>query len=232
MPRGPRNAPGGMVFHALNRGNNRATIFTTASDYLAFVKVVKESLLIVPIRVLAYCILPNHWHFVLWPETDTQLSSFMHQMTTTHVQRWRGFRHTEGLGHLYQGPFKSFPVEDDNHFWTVCRYVERNARRANLVDRVEDWRWGSALARWHPRHPAALPLSPWPVGMPTNWLEWVNEPLTEAEVRAVRESVRRSTPYGSDGWTQRTAEQLGLEHTLRPRGRPRHMTSCSRYFCL
>jgi len=228
MPRGPRSTPGGVIFHALNRGNNRSALFTTASDYLAFTTVVKESLLIVPIRVLAYCLMPNHWHFVLWPETDDQLSDFMHQMETTHVRRWHGFRHTEGSGHLYQGPFKSFPVEDDDHFWTVCRYVERNARRANLVDRVEAWVWGSAWARQRREHPAALPISQWPVQMPEDWLEWVNQPLTDAEVNAVRQSVRRGRPYGCDPWTRRTAEQLGLQQTFRSRGRPCRSTCRSR----
>lgn len=228
MPRGRRNAPGGTIFHVLNRGNKRSTLFTTASDYLAFTTLVKESLLIVPIRVLAYSVMPNHWHFVLWPETDDQLSDFMHQMTTTHVRRWHGFRHTEGQGHLYQGPFKSFPVEDDDHFLTVCRYVERNSRRASLVDRVEDWVWCSTWARQHPKDSAALPLAQWPVQMSKNWLEWVNQSLTDAEVRAVRESVQRSAPYGSVRWTHQMAEQLGLEHTLRSRGRPRINARCSR----
>ena len=141
MPRGPRFAPGGLVYHVLNRANGRRTIFETSKDFTAFTDVVTESLIVVPIRILAYCVLSNHWHFIFWPEHDGQLSKFLHQMTTTHVRRWHKFHNSDGEGHVYQGPFKSFPVQDDDHFYAVCRYVERNAVRAGLAERVEDWRW-------------------------------------------------------------------------------------------
>ncbi len=115
------------MFHVLNRGNGRQTLFFGSADYEAFVRVVKETLLIVPMRILGYCLMPNHWHFVLWPELDDQLSAFMHQLMTTHVRRWQKAHHCEGEGHVYQGRFKSFPAESDEHLYTMCRYVERNA---------------------------------------------------------------------------------------------------------
>ena len=113
-------------------------------------------------RILAYCLMPNHWHFLLWPEWDDELSEFMHQMTTTHVRRWHKAHHSEGAGHVYQGPFKSFPVEDDDHLYTVCRYVERNPVRAGLVGRAEDWVWSSAWAYLHPEDPRAFPCASGP----------------------------------------------------------------------
>ena len=72
-------------------------------------------------------------------------------LTLTHTQRWHAHHHTTGTGHLYQGRFKSFPVQSDEHFLTVCRYVERNALRANLVKRAEDWLWNSLWHRQRPR---------------------------------------------------------------------------------
>ena len=194
MPRGPRFAPGGLIYHVLNRANGRRTIFETSKDFTAFTDVVTESLIVVPIRILAYCVLSNHWHFIFWPEHDGQLSKFLHQMTTTHVRRWHKFHNSDGEGHVYQGPFKSFPVQEDDHFYTVCRYVERNAVRAGLADRVEDWRWCSGWAREHQRDSCGLVIADWPLPRPTSWSDWVNQPQTESELRAIRTCARRGCP--------------------------------------
>lgn len=221
MPRGPRVAPGGMIFHVVNRANARRTIFATDGDFQAFINVATESLLVTPVRILAYCVLPNHWHFVLWPELDGQLSHFLHHLTSTHVRRWHEFHQSTGQGHIYQGPFKSFPVQDDEHFYTVCRYVERNSLRANLTDSAHHWKWGSCWARQRPEHASSLPLCAWPTPRPSNWNDYVNQPLTEAELRALRNSSRRGSPYGTQSWQQNVATQLGIQHSLRPAGRPR-----------
>ncbi len=128
-----RYAPGGIVYHVLNRGVGRRTLFDKDGDYLAFEKVLGETLRTRPMRMCAYCLLSNHWHFVLWPEHDGDLAAFMQQMTNTHVKRWKEHRHEIGYGHLYQERYKSFPVETEEYFYQVVRYVERNALRANLV---------------------------------------------------------------------------------------------------
>jgi putative transposase len=94
-------------------------------------------------RLLSYCLMPNHWHLVLWPRADGELSDFGHWLTLTHTQRWHAHYHNVGTGHLYQGRFKSFPVARDEHFLQLCRYVERNPLRAGLVRRAEAWQWGS-----------------------------------------------------------------------------------------
>ena len=222
MPRTARVAPGGYVFHVLNRGNERRQIFEAEGDYLAFLRVMNEAVERVPLRILAWCLMPNHWHLVLWPSEDGQLGNFMQRLTTTHVRRWRLFRQSVGYGHLYQGTYKSFPVEVDDHFYTVCRYVERNALRAKLVRRAELWPWSSLGVSSH-RAAAeeAPPLAAWPLVRPRNWAERVNQPLTEAEIEAVRVSIQRGRPFGGASWQKRTARRLGLESTFRPRGRPR-----------
>ncbi len=149
------------------------------------------------------------------------LSRFLGWLTLTHTQRWHAHYHTVGTGHLYQGRFKSFPVAADEHFWTVCRYVERNALRAGLVERAEDWRWCSLWRRERGGAEAQTLLSAWPCAAPWPWREWVNEPQTPAEVDAVRRCVRRGQPFGSPDWVVQTAERLGLHRTLRPQGRPK-----------
>lgn len=221
MPRSARVAPGGVIFHVLNRANGRRVIFEKDEDYRAFERVLAGAIERVPMRLLAYCVMPNHWHLVVWPERDGKLAAFMHLLTTTHVRRWHQHRHTVGTGHLYQGVFKSFPVQEDGHLLTVCRYVERNPLQAALVGRAEDWEWSSLSARLSPADVGKPPLTDWPVPVPDNWSAFVNEALTETELQAVRRSAQRGCPYGTATWQERVAGQLGLESTLRPRGRPR-----------
>jgi putative transposase len=210
-----------MVYHALNRAVARLPLFQEEGDYAAFERVLAEALQEHPTRILAYCLMPNHWHFVLWPQEDGELTAFLRWLTHTHSMRWHAHYHTEGTGHLYQGRFKSFPVEADDHLYAVLRYVERNPLRAGLVRRAERWRWGSLWRRQHPLAPAPLHLHPWPLPEPDHGRKWVHEPQSEAELEAVRRAVLRGCPFGTPAWQERTARRLGLEFTLRPRGRPR-----------
>lgn len=220
MGRPLRVASGGYVYHALNRANAGLTLFEDDGDYLAFERILAEAVERTEIRLLSYCLMPNHWHIVLWPQEDGVLSQFVGWLTLTHTQRWHAHRHSAGSGHVYQGRFKSFPIAEDEHFYTVARYVERNALKARLVSRAEDWRWGS-LHRWlrGSAEERAL-LAPWPLPRSRGWVEHVNAPATQAEVAAMRRSTERGVPFGDPAWTERTAKRLGLESTLRPRGRP------------
>ena len=221
MPRTSRIAPGGVVFHCLNRGNDRRQLFDDAEDYAAFETVMEETLEQVPVRLLAYCLMPNHWHLVLWPRAAGALGLFMQRLTTTHVRRWHRHRHSEGLGHLYQGTYKSFPVQDDRHFSTVARYVERNPLRAKLVAKAEDWQWGSLWRREQGDEAQRELLTEWPVRRRNDWLDWVNLAQTDKELSLLRESIRRGRPFGSAAWQQATAKRLNLQSSFRKRGRPK-----------
>ena len=172
-----------------------------------------------PIRLLAYCLMPNHWDMVLWPRKDGEITEFLRWLTITHSQRLHAHRHTTGHGHIYQGRFKSFPIEQDDSLLNVLRYVERNALRAKLVERAQDWRWCSLWRRINGDRESVL--SSWPVETPKDWIDWVNGPQTAAELEALRKSVSRGAPYGSEDWRIRIANMLHLEFTLHPRGRPR-----------
>ena len=219
MPRRPRVATGGDVYHALNRAVGRSTIFEKAGDYAAFEQVLEEAREQVEMRLLSFCVMPNHWHLVLWPREDGDLSTYLCWLTNTHTRRWHLAHRTVGTGPLYQGRFKSFPVQEDGHFFTVCRYVERNALRANLVAAAQQWRWSSL---WHRVNKSqAVTLASWPIGPGPQWLEYVNQIETEAELKALRRSTQGGTPFGATVWQQATAKRLGLESTLRPPGRPR-----------
>ena len=219
MPRTARASAGNLIYHVLNRGNARAAVFHSDGDYAAFLRLIEDACSRLPMRILAACLMPNHFHLVLWPTADGDLSRWMAWLLTAHFRRYRAFH--GGSGHVWQGRFKAFAVEeDDEHLYAVLRYVERNPLRANLVERAQDWRWGTLALR---QPGAARPawLSQWPVFEPPDWSEIVNRPETEPELAALRRSAWRERPYGSDGWTRVTAARLGLLHTFRDRGRPR-----------
>jgi len=196
------------------------TLFSRDKDYAKFEQVLLEAQQKHPMRLLSYCLMPNHWHLTLWPKEDGDLSRFMFWMTMTHVQRWRHFRGLVGLGPLYQGRFKAFPIESDSHLLTVNRYVERNALRANLVDKAELWQWSSL----HQRHTGMTvnrpALTPWPVKEPADWVDWVNLPQTDTELAEIQSCLKSGRPFSTPSWKHRNAKRLGIIEPGRP-GRPR-----------
>jgi putative transposase len=204
-----------------NRANARMTIFEDESDYEAFHTVLAEAVGGTEMRVLAYCIMPNHWHLVVWPREDGELSAFAGWLTLTHTQRWHAHRRSAGSGHVYQGRFKSFPIQDDEHFYTLVRYVERNALRAKLVRRAELWHWSSLYCWLRGSADEKELLAAWPSPRKPNWVQYVNTAQTAAELQAVRRSVERGSPFGDESWTEQTVRRLGLESTMRSPGRPR-----------
>ena len=216
-------AMGGLAYHVLNRAVGRATLFEKRADFQAFEIVLEQAWKRFGTRIACYCVMPNHWHMVLWPRTDDELSHFMRWLTVTHSQRRHAHYQSAGTGPVYQGRFKSFPIERDHHFLTVCRYVERNALNANLVKRAEDWQWGSLWRRRNQKRAERAFLQEpeeWPVQPPRNWLAVVNRAQPHEELKALRRSAGRGAPFGSERWQLRIAAKLGLESTLRPRGRP------------
>lgn len=215
MPRRVLRGAADTVFHVMNRGARCALLFETGGDYARFERVLAEAADAVPMRLLTYVVMPNHWHLVLWPATDGALSRYMQWLTRTHVQRWHLANGTTGTGALYQGRYKAIPVQADAHFLTVCRYVERNPVRAGLVDHARAWRWSGAWAGSDAGRPA---VSAWPVPKPNDWPQLLEMP--DRDGRLLRRSLARGLPYGGGEWAGRVAAQLQLEGRLRGRGRP------------
>jgi len=199
------------------------TIFQKDADFAAFERVLIEAHKRIPLRILGYVLMSNHWHFVVWParREHEQVSNFFHWLTVTHTQRWHTHYATTGTGHLYQGRFKSFPIAADESLLAVLRYVERNPLRAGLVARAETWRWGSLYRRTHGTAEERALLAESPVPLAADWTARVNAPQTELELASLRRSVARNQPYGCESWRTKVIQQLGLEHTVRPRGRPK-----------
>ena len=214
-----------MVFHVLNRGVGRMRLFAKPGDYAAFETILAETLDKCPLRLCGFCLMPNHWHLVVWPKQDGQLAAYMQRLTITHARRWQEHRGRVGYGHVYQSRYKSFPVQSEDHFYQVLRYVERNPLRANLVERAEQWRWSSLWRRVAGTPAERSVLSDWPLPQPRNWSKLVNDPQTESELAAIRRAVERGQPLGDHDWVRRTAKRLGLESTLRAPHRPRKLPS-------
>jgi putative transposase len=219
MPRTARIAPGGIIYHVLNRGVAGMKLFHSNRDYIAFHRALLDTLKHVPMRILAFCIMGTHWHLILWPEKDGDLARFMMRLTITHVRRWVEYRRRVGGGHVYQGRYKSFATESDNHLAKLARYVERNALRARLVKRAEQWRW-SSIGQHLLDESLRVPLCAWPIAKRRDWIEWVNRAQRAAEEEAIRRCVRESRPYGSERWVNKTMTKLGWREPQK-RGRPR-----------
>ena len=221
MGRVLRTNVGGYVYHVLNRANARVQIFDNNKDYQLFEQILTEAKEKYDMRLLSYCIMPNHWHLILYPKKDGDLSKFMNWLTLTHTQRWHARKRTTGQGHLYQGRYKSFLCQDDNHFLTLVRYVERNALKANLVDKAEEWRWGSVYRRKYgsPKQKDLLAL--WPVQKPKDYIIWLNQPQSEDEENIIKNSIQRGSPYGDGSWGKNIINKFNLEMTVRSKGRPK-----------
>ncbi|CAN5219583.1 transposase [soil metagenome] len=217
MVRTARAAVGGICYHVLNRGNNKSQVYDSSEEYLEFLTLMRAAQERIAIDVLAVCLMPTHFHCVLRPVGDKDMGRWMHWLLTTHVRRRQA--RTRSTGHVWQGRYKAFPIEQDEHLLMVMRYVERNALRANLVRSAENWRWGSL--HWRTKGRPLLNLAECPVPLPRNWAGYVNEPQSNAEIEALRICVRRERPFGSARWVRRAAAELGLEASIRSVGNPR-----------
>jgi len=225
MPRRRIKGAGGYVFHVMNRGVRRSTLFFKTGDYEAFFRCQREALEYAPTRILSVCAMPNHWHLVLWPERDADLTRFVGRMTHLHAERWQRAHGTRGTGPVYQSRFKAVPVETDDHLLSVLRYVERNAVRAGLAERAEEWPWCSASNWLGTDMPT---LHAWPVSRPANWLDIVNTAEKPEALEKLRTAVKKELPVGSDAWCKDTIAALRWLRGARPVGRPREGEKAAR----
>ena len=222
MPRTARASVGNVCYHVLNRGNGRNTVFHKDADYGAFLKLLEQANERSGMRLLSYCLMPNHFHLVAWPRQDGDLSRWMQWLMTAHVRRYH--RHYNSSGHVWQGRFKAFPIQSNQHLLTVIRYVERNPVRAKSIPirKAQNWNWSSVGTPPSEYDPPKLHAGP--VKRPDDWLDWVNQPMNDAELADLQICINRGRPFGNESWKQRTCKKLGLESSIRPRGRPKKIS--------
>jgi len=215
VPRAARGLVGGQVYHVLNRGNGRANVFHKPEDFAAFVKLIAEAKERHPVKVIAYCLMTNHFHLVVKPTTGADLSNWMRWLMTSHVRRYH--RHYGSSGHVWQGRFKSFVVKDSDHLLAVMRYVEGNPGQAQMVSSAKDWPWSSHrenLGTVSDQRSVTVPVNgnlpregqapevPVPIvdvgmiNLPKDWTTFVDTPLTGKELNGLRHSLHRQIPFG------------------------------------
>ena len=221
MARQARVAVGDVVYHVINRSNGRVKIFSTEKEYSHFESLLLEGVKLTGMRVLAYVIMPNHWHLVLYPTKDRDMSKFMRWLTTTHVRQRRVRTKSIGHGHLYQGTYKSFPIQEDKHLHDVVRYVEQNPLRASLVKKAEQWKWSSLLRRLRHNEEDRELLATLPTTLPKNYLSSVNTVLSRKQIDPIRHSISKGAPYGGQVWVEKMVKTYSMDGTQRGPGRPR-----------
>jgi putative transposase len=214
----PRIAPDGFIQHVVNRGDHRETILHKPQDFRAFLGLMSEATEHVPMRILSYCVMRNHFHLVLWPFAGKDLSAYMQWLMNAQIRIYLSHYPPASPGHIYQGRFKNSLVQSDVSLLNVMRYVEANPVAAGIVQRAEHYKWSSASTLVNA--PGRPRLTDGPVAKPANWLEWVNSPAPEEELHRIRTSIRRGAPYGADDWVQHVAAEHNLLHTIRKPGRP------------
>jgi putative transposase len=188
MPSRSRNLPAGCVVHVVNRGNDKRALFERAEEFEEFLGLVAWAKTVCPVRIVAYCIMSNHWHFVFWVEIEWDVSAFLHRLTTTHAKRWRRRTGTEGNGHVYQDRFKGSSIFSERYYYNCLRYVEQNPLQAGLVRSAKEWRWSSLGERLGNGRGI---LSPDPAGLPLGWAELVDLPLEQPDVDEIRKRLKR-----------------------------------------
>lgn len=223
MPRAHRVDVGGEIYHCLNRAVGRQQIFNDTSDYRLFESVLQEVKDITDVKIFAYVVMPNHWHLVLQPRADGDLSDFLKRLTVTHTQRHRVKTRTVGEGPVYQGRYKSFLIQEDQHLLTVLRYVERNPLAAKLVNSPLEWQYSSVYRRYKGTTQEKKLLSSWPTTESKDYLESLTTPLSAREYEKISLSKTKGVPFGSDQYIKDMVERHGLQSTLREKGRPKHV---------
>lgn len=219
MPRLRRIVPDNTIHHVLNRGNRRQVVFHDDDDYDRFFNLLADSLERHPMRILAVCLMPTHFHMTVWPTTAGSLSAYMTCLMNKHVRQHHKKYGTVGHGHIWQGRYKNFMVQNDGHLFNVLRYVEANPLRAGLVSRADDWQWSTLSRRVTPDGRSFL--SEWPVARPAEWQSYVNFGIDAEELAQLRNAVRRGCPYGNEWFVEESAEIYGLRPTCTDLGRPR-----------
>ena len=217
MSRPKRIEKGMMLYHVSNHTWKHLRVFGSKANRQLFVEAMSQVQQRVPVRIVSYCILKDHWHILLWMNRVPRLSEFMKRLLVMHSQRWHSIHNSLGGGTLYTGRYKSFPVQK-SHCCSVMRFIESHPVRSGEVDNPLDWEFGSYFCRYEDTPP--LELSQPPNACGSNYRQLVKRGSPQKDLAAIRNSIKRGAPYGDPAWVARTAKALELESTLRRRGRP------------
>jgi len=210
----------GVAHHLTQRGIDRQDVFFSNAQREIYPQLAPQAMPQFGVRVLAFCLMTNHVHWVVAPESERSLAQafgWMHGRYAQHVNTARG-----RSGHLWQNRFFSCAL-DEEHLWAAVRYVERNPVRAGLVPLAEAWPWSSAGVRLGLANtPAMMDLSTWRERFTVEqWRQTLlAESVTEAEQR-LRVSTYTGRPAGSEEFVKQAEAALNRKLAPGKGGRPR-----------
>lgn len=196
MPTKPRIQAGNVVYHVMNRAIRNLSPFQTDRDYLEFEKILRRALEKYKVRVISYCIMPNHWHLLLWPCATGVLSRFVQWISSVHAKLWNRTHSAVGRGAIYQSRYKSIPVKSDGHLLVAMRYVEQNPLRAGLVKKPRHWRWSSAHERTLKLRNVTPIITTEQTPVPPDFVSELDERTSRVELGVIRTHIRKSIPFG------------------------------------
>ena len=217
MPRIARGLADNQIYHIINRGNRRESVYHDKYDYERFLKLLFDSKEKYNIKIYAYCLMPNHFHLVIYTKYSESLSKAMHWISSSYVRYYN--KRYKISGHLWQGRYKSFIVQKESYLLTLLKYVEVNPKRAKIVKRCEDYKYSSAYNRINNIEDELINTPP--IDLPVNWDKYINEEESKIDIDYIRNSIERQSPLGEELWQVNIAKKYGLESTLNSRGRPK-----------
>ena len=145
MPTGPRVLIDNACYHITARGNQKQATFVTKSDYEELLHRIDHYKHKHAVRLYAYCLMPNHLHFVLRPAISRNLSKFMHGLLRSYTKFFN--EKYDKVGHLWQGRFKSKIIDNIEYMHDASAYIENNPVRAGMVEKALDYQWSSCQER-------------------------------------------------------------------------------------
>ncbi len=217
MPRTARAAMGGVIYHVYNSGKNGKALFRSSDDFQAYLELLIEGTAMAAVEVFGFCLMPNYWHIILRPRGKSDLSKYMSWVANTHVKRNQA-RHKRTKGSMYKGRYESVAVQEGADLIDLLRYVESVPLRARVVEHAADWAWSSLGCD---KKLGRQLLAELPVQRPDHWKKLVNKPMDKSVRQRLETCLQRGCPLGTDAWAGKMAKKMGIEHKLRPIGRPK-----------
>lgn len=204
MARFARVVVPGVPHHVTQRGNRRQTTFFNDRDYLAYMDLMAEWCAHHDVEIWAYCLMPNHVHLIAVPGSERSLRLAMgnaHRRYTRRVNLREGW-----TGHLWQGRFASFPM-DEEHALAAARYIELNPVRASLVATPEDYRWSSCRAHLSGRDDELVTVAPL-MRMAGNWKTLLSSPTEGRTLDTLRQHEHTGRPLGDETFVTRMESKV------------------------
>ena len=199
MARLARVVAPGIPHHITQRGNRRQETFFSDNDYREYLYLMAEWCNRCKVKVWSYCLMSNHVHLIVVPETEDGLRRAIgeaHRRYTRHINFQKGWK-----GHLWQGRFASFPL-DEKYLIATARYIALNPVRAGITKRPEDYRWSSARAFLDGEDDILVKVEPL-TSIVGDWWKLFRSGMAEEDLEAIRSHERSGRPLGSDDFLTR-----------------------------